>query len=71
MDYRVDNQLGRELADWRERVESIAPTLRVHSAESIKLRTLATVSVAAFKLSGPSEVGGIDAHPLTADRGVR
>ena len=64
-------ELSRELADWRERVESIAPTLRAHSAESVELRTLAPASVAAldqieaFKLSGPREVGGLDAHPRT------
>ena len=64
-------ELSRELAEWRERVESIAPTLRAHSAESVELRTLAPESVAAldqieaFKLSGPREVGGLDAHPTT------
>ena len=67
----MDSQLKRELADWRERVESIAPTLRAHAAESVELRTLAPASVAAleqieaFKLSGPREVGGLDAHPTT------
>lgn len=65
------NDLRRELADWRERVESIAPTLRAHGPESVELRTLAPASVAAleeieaFKLSGPREVGGLDAHPTT------
>lgn len=67
----MDSRLKRELADWRERVESIAPTLNAHSAESVELRTLAPASVAAleeieaFKLSGPREVGGLDAHPTT------
>ena len=67
----VGGRLRRELADWRERVESIAPTLSAYSAESVELRTLAPASVAAleeieaFKLSGPTEVGGLDAHPLT------
>lgn len=37
-----------ELGDWRERVESIAPTLRAHSQESVELRTLAPASVAAL-----------------------
>ena len=65
------DDLRRELADWRERVESIAPTLRANGAESVRLRTLAPASVAAleeieaFKLSGPREVGGLDAHPTT------
>ena len=65
------NDLRRELADWRERVESIAPTLRAHSHESVELRTLAPASVAAldeieaWKLCGPREVGGLDAHPRT------
>ena len=67
----MDSRLKRELADWRERVESIAPTFRAHGQESIELRTLAPASVAAleeieaFKLSGPREVGGLDAHPTT------
>ena len=67
----INGQLKRELADWRERVESIAPTLRAHGAESVERRTLAPASVAAlqeieaFKLSGPREVGGLDAHPVT------
>ncbi len=67
----MDSRLKRELADWRERVESIAPTLRAHGRESVELRTLAPGSVAAleeieaFKLSGPREVGGLDAHPTT------
>ena len=67
----MDSQLKSELADWRERVESIAPTLSAHSAESVELRTLAPASVAAleeieaFKLSGPREVGGLNAHPTT------
>ena len=67
----MDSQLKSELADWRERVESIAPTLSAHSAESVGLRTLAPASVAAleeieaFKLSGPREVGGLNAHPTT------
>ena len=67
----MDSSLKRELADWRERVESIAPTLRAHGPESVELRTLAPASVAAldeieaFKLSGPREVGGLDAHPRT------
>ena len=67
----MDSRLKRELADWRERVESIAPTLRANGAESVRLRTLAPASVAAleeieaFKLSGPREVGGLDAHPTT------
>ena len=67
----MNSQIERELADWRERVESIAPTLSAHSAESVERRTLAPASVAAletieaFKLSGPREVGGLDAHPMT------
>lgn len=67
----MDSRLKRELTDWRERVESIAPTLRAHGRESVELRTLAPASVAAleeieaFKLSGPREVGGLDAHPTT------
>ena len=67
----ISPELQRELAEWRERVESIAPTLSAHSAESVELRTLAPKSVAAldqieaFKLSGPREVGGLDAHPTT------
>ena len=67
----MSTELRRELDDWRDRVESIAPTLRAHGAESVELRTLAPASVAAleeieaFKLSGPREVGGLEAHPTT------
>ena len=66
-----DSQLQQELADWRERVESVAPTLSANSAESVRLRTLAPASVAAleeieaFNLSGPREIGGLAAHPTT------
>ena len=68
---KINNSLPHELVEWRERVEAIAPVLRAHSAESIELRTLAPASVAAleeieaFKLSGPREVGGLNAHPTT------
>ncbi|MYE07027.1 MAG: flavin-dependent monooxygenase, partial [Chloroflexi bacterium] len=67
----MSTELRRELDDWRDRVESIAPTLREHGAESVQLRTLAPASIAAleeieaFKLSGPREIGGLEAHPTT------
>lgn len=66
---RTSTKLQTELTDWRERVESVAPILRDYGPESVELRTLAPASVAAleeieaFKLSGPREVGGLDAHP--------
>ena len=68
---RTSPELQRERADWRERVESVAPTLWDHGAESIELRTLASASVdaldeiGAFAISGAVEVDGLLAHPST------
>ena len=62
--------LADQRADWRERIDGVADTLRGESETNEELRHLSPAteaalrSVDAFSLCSPIELGGVDAHPV-------
>ena len=63
-------QLTQQRSEWTERIASIGDVLRSESASNEELRRLSSAteaalrSVDAFGLCSPSELGGVDAHPI-------
>ena len=63
-------ELAEQRAAWRGRIDGVAETLRGESATNEELRCLsprtveALRSVQAFQLCAPSELGGLNLHPV-------
>ena len=66
----LTTRLTEHVADWIDRVEAVAETLRAESAANEELRRLSPATEAAlrevgvFGLCSPTEVGGANAHPV-------
>ena len=66
----MTSTLADQRAEWRERIDGIADTLRGESETNEELRHLSPATEAAlrsvdtFCLCSPAELGGVDAHPV-------
>ncbi len=66
----MTNTLTDQRTEWRDRIAAIGDTLRAESATNEELRQLSPATEAAlrsadtFNLCSPTELGGLEAHPV-------